>query len=37
VQRPRSAGQLRRDLKDFLNRNSRRCLGIIGQRLFLHS
>jgi SAM-dependent methyltransferase len=32
VQRPRSAGQLRRDLKDFLNRNSRRCLGIIGQR-----
>ena len=37
VQRQRSALELRRDLKDFLNRNARRCLGTIRQRLFLHS
>jgi 2-polyprenyl-6-hydroxyphenyl methylase/3-demethylubiquinone-9 3-methyltransferase len=37
VQRPRSALELRRDLKHFLNRNARRCLGVVRQRLFLHS
>jgi 2-polyprenyl-3-methyl-5-hydroxy-6-metoxy-1,4-benzoquinol methylase len=37
VQRQRSSLELRRDLKDFLNRNARRCLGTIRQRLFLHS
>ena len=37
IQRQRSALELRRDLKDFLNRNARRCLGTIRQRLFLHS
>jgi 2-polyprenyl-3-methyl-5-hydroxy-6-metoxy-1,4-benzoquinol methylase len=37
VQRQRSALELRRDLKDFFNRNARRCLGTIRQRLILHS